>query len=182
MTQEWPPPFRDAVLLSPRESGMILEEMDLMNNIDYLAREPWGQLIPIASRMQRDCFYRTFTIRKERVNGMETELSKMQRAIRDGSMAPGWFVHGYVRERDWKLIGLFGARRQTIFDNLHLGEVKENGADGNRFMCFDVDRLWAAEAGVRWETPPVIETIRWPMLGVTEWGPASCCPGGIRCR
>lgn len=52
---------------------------------------------PIASRVQYNCHYGSFTVRLTRHTGATTEMEKISRAISNGTMRPHMHVHSYVR-------------------------------------------------------------------------------------
>ena len=83
--------------------GELEQMLDRDAGIDAIMFSEYG-VYGIASRIQFDANYRTFTIRKERQSGRTTEWEKLQRAARYGAMAPSFTVQAYVDRTDMKLL------------------------------------------------------------------------------
>src|SRR5690606_6777346 len=107
----------------------------------------------IAARVQKAPAYASFTIRKERSNGAETEWAKRLRAItqtESGWLFPSITIHAYVDDFDnGPLIYACIARTKDIFafaDDEYINDAWEprvNRGDGNSFAVFWVDWLKA---------------------------------------
>lgn len=74
----------------------------------------------IASRMQPDRNFRTFTIRYRRMQGRETEWKKRVRAIDDkrGALFPFLTVQGYYNSAQNHLLSVAAIRTLDLFDTM----------------------------------------------------------------
>jgi len=75
--------------------GELQRRLDREAGIDAILFSPCG-VFGIASRIQFDENFRTFTIRKERVSGATTEWEKLQNAVKQDSLMPSLTVQAYV--------------------------------------------------------------------------------------
>lgn len=87
--------FGGKVLPVEGVDGELQRSLDREAGIDSLLFSPHG-VYGIASRIQFDDNFRTFTIRKERASGATTEWSKLQNAMRQSSLMPSLTVQAYV--------------------------------------------------------------------------------------
>lgn len=72
------------------------ELLDQLSGIDAWHVETDAGMQSLASRVQSDFGYETFTIRKERDSGARTEFEKRKQAIVEGYEYPHWTVQAYV--------------------------------------------------------------------------------------
>lgn len=87
------------------EPERVACHLDISCGIDYILVSEDGTFSRgIGCRFQEDRFgekYRTFTVRKGRDSGAETEFEKRKKAIEKGGLYPYLTLHAYVdRERD----------------------------------------------------------------------------------
>lgn len=105
-------------------------------------------------------FYKTFTVRKRRTNGVSTEWEKRTLALANkeaGFIRPALIVHAYVQmpRRMGELIYVCMCRADDLF-SLAKDEMEgaawypqRNGQDGNEFAVFRVDWLRRLDVKVR---------------------------------
>jgi hypothetical protein len=160
---------------------------DILAGFDAVQTTPDGRVRGISSRIQRrpdhavirseDKYwhpYNTFTLRKSRESGAETEIEKRIRAINGESLYPAITVQSYLetKEGPWLTIGVIETR--LLFDfiadsanarNLRIEQVTRDGAA--RFVVVP----WWALGSDRMKVfrnpeiyPPKIEITRDPVL------------------
>ncbi len=84
--------------------GDLQRKLDREAGIDAVLFASHG-VYGIASRIQFDENYRTFTIRKERESGRTTEWEKLQQSLKNASLMPSLTVQAYVDRNDNRLLG-----------------------------------------------------------------------------
>jgi hypothetical protein len=87
---------------SSTAEGLMLDS-DILAGVDaWQMLDDRGFMRPVASRVQVGAKnWRTFTVRKSRLNGAKTEFKKRQEAIsnrREGALFPALTIHAYVRD------------------------------------------------------------------------------------
>ena len=85
--------------LIPVEATMeseIARKLDMYSGIDYWYLDQENGFRAIASRVQWDCNYKSFTVRLQRDTGTKTEYEKLNNAIKNGYLYPYWFTQGYI--------------------------------------------------------------------------------------
>jgi len=83
--------------------GELEQKLDREAGIDAILFSERGAFA-IASRIQFDENYRTFTVRKKRSSRQTTEWEKLQRASVYGAMAPAIIVQAYVDRAQKQLL------------------------------------------------------------------------------
>ncbi len=138
----------------PIETSMAIEFQRLIKQFDMLAGVDLWQIKNkegirgIANRVQWINIYRddfkTFTIRKHRQSGVETEYSKRLKSINSESwLYPYLTIQSYMlgRRREGSLAFMAITQTKLIFETIEKGEANEdyfekpNKADGNIFIC-----------------------------------------------
>ena len=108
----------------------IADDFDRYAGIDiYRVRPEVGEMIGIASRIQRGRVWRSFTVRKERKSGSLTEFEKRRQAIKKKSLYPLLTMQAYIEERNRNVvIGLVRTEDLIDFIEKYNPETKETGA------------------------------------------------------
>lgn len=89
--------FGDAELIPVEEGeGMMAAKLDMFSGIDYWIVKTSEGIRGLASRVQKDTDYSTFTIRKDRQSGVRTEYAKLKEAIEEDRLYPYWTCQSYV--------------------------------------------------------------------------------------
>jgi hypothetical protein len=128
------------------KTGLLLDQA---GGIDYVAKRRIGGLVPIASRVQGDFPFRTFTVRYSRPGGAPTEFKKIREALIRGDLAPKFQTHAYVDDSG-RLLRAFGVRVVDLYGHIEaIGRMKENPSDGVTFLYVEVDLLRARNVEVR---------------------------------
>jgi hypothetical protein len=112
----------------------------------------------IASRVQPDKDWSTFTIRYSRATGAETEFKKRLRAIRDGMLYPALTIQGYVGREKASLLSAAVIRTADLFRFVeeHIEEsawqkpprMRTVGVDRNKFVAVPWAELQSAGINV----------------------------------
>ncbi len=107
--------------------GTIPKWLDQCAGIDMIGKEN-GQLITIASRIQWDINYKTFTIRFQRTSGAKTEFGKRIEAIEKGYEYPIYQMQAYMNKEPLKLLDCALIKTNELY-----GFIKKNpGLIGER--------------------------------------------------
>ena len=133
----------------PIESNVaerLMRQFDILAGIDIWQLQTGKGIRGIANRIQWcQKAWNTFTIRKLRVSGTETEYEKRKRAMQDeGWLYPYFTIQSYITERrKGDLIALAIAKTEDI---LYMIEQKYcweniNPQDGNTFICVSWDKM-----------------------------------------
>lgn len=109
----------------------IADDFDRYAGIDiYRVRPEVGEMIGIASRIQRGRVWRSFTVRKERKSGSLTEYEKRKQAIKKKSLYPLLTMQAYIEERTNNVvIGLVRTEDLIDFIEKYNPKTKKTGAD-----------------------------------------------------
>lgn len=115
--------------------------MDKYSGIDYIGKSPKNQLFGIASRIQWDYDYSTFTIRYERYTGTATEYKKRLEAIKKGYFYPTYTLQAYFK-RDLTPISCAVVKTKSLYEFVqkHPDKIKKLSSD-NKFLVVDWDLL-----------------------------------------
>lgn len=98
--------------------------LDTACGIDYLLCSPTApNVYGVASRVQYGKNYRTFTVRKERDTGIETEYGKRTKSITNGSISPYYTMQAYVK--DGQIIGLAIVKTNDLMEYIERGFADE---------------------------------------------------------
>jgi len=119
-------------LVSTERAGVVSDRLDTDAGIDALL-SPWsGGLQGIAIRIQKNCNYRSFTVRKERESGATTEYEKYIRAIQHGCIVPTFNVQAYVDTKNSTILSGGVARTADIYEYIEKHpdeiEMKQTGS------------------------------------------------------
>lgn len=83
-----------------RSEDGVLMWFDKYAGVDWIARTETDQIIGIASRIQWDIDYKTFTIRYERWTKTKTEYDKRKEAIEKDYMYPTYTLQAYFKDKN----------------------------------------------------------------------------------
>jgi len=108
----------DGFLVSVENSSRVVNKLLDRAGIDALLTCRTGGLQGVALRIQKNCNYRSFTIRKERASGAITEYEKYLRALQNGHIAPTFTVQAYVDTKNDIVLSGGVARTADIYDYL----------------------------------------------------------------
>jgi len=98
------------------EDNDLAHDMDVKCGIDIWQTVEGEGCRGIASRVQWNKNFKTFTIRKEKTNGMKTEYEKRKKAIESGSyIYPYLTCQAYIKKEGFVLMGGAIARTTDIF-------------------------------------------------------------------
>ena len=105
------------------------QKLDMLGSMDYLCFSTKGGVRGLASRIQYNKNWRTFTIRKERASGAKTEYDKIREALENDSMRPTYSFQGYIDELKKCPMGWAIAYTKDIFYLLEKGlcYIKQTG-------------------------------------------------------
>ena len=120
----------------------ITKDLDMFAGIDAWHIYKDCGIQGVASRVQwGHKAWNSFTIRKHRANGTETEYAKRKRAIYTGDwLYPILTIQAYITSRrDGELLSVGVAKTKDIFDAIADGNCydKENRYDGNTFCVVE---------------------------------------------
>jgi len=112
-------------LLSTEGSDILIcKWLDQYSGIDLIGKKN-DNLMTIASRIQWDKNYKTFTIRYKRTSGAKTEYDKRIEAIEKGYLYPGWTLQAYMKgifdnnelidENSLKILGCAVVRTDELY-------------------------------------------------------------------
>ncbi len=143
------------------------ELLDKEAGIDYLIKDEIG-IRPISARVQRDFFFETVTIRKNRITGSITELDKLIKRVHSNYLYPWRHIQGYLDTKKFSNIPViwrvYSVEMADLVLSLSLKNLKiqsySNGLesalllpgyeklwydrsvyDGNIFRAFEVKKL-----------------------------------------
>jgi hypothetical protein len=88
--------------------------LDIEAGVDLWLVQNAGGIRGVASRVQRGKNWRTFTIRKERRTGVETEYAKRREALENELLYPALTLHGYVTSDGVALLGFGVAQTRDL--------------------------------------------------------------------
>jgi len=98
----------------------------------------------IAARVQTDCEYRTFTVRRERDSGAKTEYEKRAEAIygNNGLIYPTITVQAYrVINNEGIVVSVGVARTKDVFDFIRAGYAKQKRTSNAWFFVAPWDDM-----------------------------------------
>ncbi len=105
------------ILNNQLPDNQINKFLDMNSGFDYLRVNEHG-MQGIASRVQFDDYFNSFTIRLERDSGSKTEFEKRIYAIKNGYMFPEFTMHSYFNNRtDLKLISIAIIKTVDLFNH-----------------------------------------------------------------
>lgn len=98
----------------------VAKLLDRSCGIDYiLVSEDGHTSRGLACRLQEDRFnekYRTFTVRRSRDSGVETEYKKKKKAIEGGGLYPSLTLQGYIDTENDRIDRLAVVRTEELID------------------------------------------------------------------
>ena len=80
----------------------------------------------LASRIQYDANYQTFTIRKERETGTRTEYEKICHAISHNWLYPYWFCQAYIQNNPKKLLSVGLCKTCDLINYIRQGQNEKD--------------------------------------------------------
>lgn len=95
------------------------DKLDELAGIDYWVIDTDNGMRGIASRVQNQSDWSTFTVRHERPSGVDTELQKRKKAIDEGYLYPYWTIQAYT-PRD-RFENVARCQTQALIDYIRLG-------------------------------------------------------------
>jgi hypothetical protein len=129
---------------SVSEAGFA-KQLDMHSGVDAWQIHTRTGLRAIASRIQWGSSWRTFTIRKARFNGTETEYDKRLRAIREnkGWLWPYLTIQAYIAlpRREGQLLSCAVARTEDVIDMIAEGHCTRNQTWNAEFWVVHWDDL-----------------------------------------
>lgn len=106
------------------KNNEVCKMLDISCGVDYLLHSEKSALVlGIASRIQYDKNYRTFTVRKERESGALTEYEKRKQAISIGAIYPYYTMQAYMNDN--KVSGLAITKTADLIDFIKNGYAEE---------------------------------------------------------
>ena len=126
----------------------LIQQFDILAGIDIWQLQTDKGIRGIANRIQWcQKAWNTFTIRKLRTSGTETEYEKRRRTIMqdNGWLYPYFIIQSYITERrKGDLIALAIAKTKDIFDMIEQKHYWENinPQDNNTFICVSWDKMY----------------------------------------
>ena len=118
----------------------ICRILDVNCGVDYLLYSEKSSLVfGVASRVQYNKNYRTFTVRRARESGAVTEYDKRRTALAVNSIAPFYSMQMYIEDK--KISGLAITRTDDLIKFIEAGraEVKKTLSDkigqANFYIC-----------------------------------------------
>ena len=127
--------------------------LDTACGIDYLLCSPTApNVYGVASRVQYGKNYRTFTVRKERESGAETEYSKRIKSIAHGGLSPYYTMQAYVE--DGEISGLAIVKTNDLMEYIERGfadqaKTREDKAGQAKFYVCGWDDMRRAGYSVK---------------------------------
>ena len=107
------------------QNNTVCQLLDTACGIDYLIySEKYNRVYGLASRVQYGRNYRTFTVRKERESGAETEYSKREASQNYGSLSPYYTMQMYIE--NGKVSGLGVVKTKDLLNFIEKGLADEN--------------------------------------------------------
>jgi len=92
--------FKKSELINiERNDEGVLMWFDKYAGIDWMVKSEDNHIMGIASRIQWDVDYRTFTIRYERWTGSKTEYDKRKEAIENQYIYPTYTLQAYFKDK-----------------------------------------------------------------------------------
>jgi hypothetical protein len=89
----------------------------------------------IASRVQYDVDYQTFTVRRSRASGTRTEFEKLAFAIKREWLYPFWFCQAYIAKNPKRLLSVALCRTKDLIEYISKGSELEDWYVGG--VCRD---------------------------------------------
>jgi len=137
------------------EAPLVCQYLDMFAGCDYLQKADDGLIYGIAARVQFvERSYDTFTVRRTRYSGAETEFAKRCAALDRAHLkpiCPPWTVHAYVtRGQPARLLSVAAVRTLALFQHIRTGhegtdwwlQRTANGRHGAaEFICVAWDAL-----------------------------------------
>lgn len=115
------------VEIEGRAYDEVTRDFDIYAGIDvYRVRPEAGEMIGIASRIQRGKAWRTFTVRKSRDSGAVTEYAKRKRAIQTGTLYPMLTMQAYI-DGDSVVIGMVKTKDLIEYIDNYNPQVRRTG-------------------------------------------------------
>jgi len=104
------------------------KELDREAGIDAWILDTTKGMRALASRVQWNINYKTFTIRKERASGMKTEFEKRLYAIKNDWLYPFYTIHAYISEKNNKkeLLSVAWCRTKDLIEYIEEGILGED--------------------------------------------------------
>ena len=113
-------------ILKPVEAvtnNEMADMLDRLSGIDAWIIETKKGIRGLASRVQYDSTFETFTVRKERETGARTEYEKLSYAIKHDCLYPFWFCHAYLQTNPKELTNV------ALCKTLDLVDIISNGKE-----------------------------------------------------
>ena len=102
----------------------VCKMLDMSCGIDYLLCSVNScQIYGVASRVQYNRNYRTFTVRKDRESGAITEYEKRRQAMYFGTISPKYTMQAYIENEDVSGLGL--TKTADLMNFIHEGHAQE---------------------------------------------------------
>lgn len=124
-----------------KDTSKFAQEMDIYSGFDIVMRRKDSCVFGVASRIQPDVGFRSFTIRYERDTGTRTEYEKRVTAMKCNALRPTYNVHAYVNGSEMSIAVV---RSDDLFSYLleqeARGTLKVNhtrsGQNGGATFCY----------------------------------------------
>jgi hypothetical protein len=104
----------------------VAQKLDEVAGVDAWDIQTEKGIRGVASRAQPKGPFDTFTIRKSRDTGTETEYEKRKRQINNDYLYPHYTVQAYYHQSDWRLQSVAQTRTKDLIKFI------ENGNEGDR--------------------------------------------------
>jgi hypothetical protein len=185
MTEEWEDDLEDSSIDFRQKVAPVLEkwansrsvsveavtDSDMADELDQTAGvDSWSikhdeivrgvaSRVQYVSRLPFDTPPDTFTVRKERQSGTQTEFEKRLNAIRKGGLFPHWTTQAYLDKPRGELLSLGRVRTQDLIEHINSGSEDNNDYNVIRppreasFFAVPWWRLEDIGIGVRTMTP-----------------------------
>lgn len=116
--------FNPCVIVSIEARQDILGKyLDRACGVDTFIIEPTKSKVhPVASRIQKNINYRSFTIRNRRDSGTTTEYFKLLNAATEGTLMPELTLQAYVKDKTLLSMGI--AKTRDILSYIKSGKAK----------------------------------------------------------
>ena len=119
------------------QNSITMKWLDQYSGIDIIGRKNDNHLVTIASRIQWNKNYKTFTIRYERITGAKTEFEKRIEAIQKGYLYPNFTMQAYINETPLQILSWASIKTDIFYKYLieHPEIMFERTAnyEGNKF-------------------------------------------------
>lgn len=137
----------DADKIESIESHTSKEMKNILDEnagIDLWVVHKDGTIRGLASRVQWGHNFKTFTIRKSRETGAETEYEKRKRSIDNDALYPHYTCHSYFDTKEGDLLGFAVCKTVDLFDAIDNGYFRVNRTTNADFYIIkwdDVDTI-----------------------------------------